>query len=298
MKKFSLLLLPFLILGAIVVGCGGGGKKTVTIGDTKVDVSGKIPSDFPSDFPQYKGASVQGSLAGKNLGGVTGTWVSWTTGDSVDKVSQYYTQQFKDGPWKSSTEGTANGSSYWMAESSDGKSTAYVMVSSSDGKTSIAAVVGPKDSSSSSSSDATSTSDSSSSSDKTPSDSSSSDSSSQPTTSSSEPLPDEVKLSSDFPSDRVPMPSGARVTSDSSFSSGGQKTSSVELYVKDKPENISEFFKTEAPKKGWENAFSSQSNGEYLLTFSTADSEGLTISIQQSDTPGYAKVSLVVSVKG
>ncbi|TAK71490.1 MAG: hypothetical protein EPO22_01160 [Dehalococcoidia bacterium] len=94
------------------------------------------------------------------------------------------------------------------------------------------------------------------------------------------------------------MPSGARVTSDSSFTSGGQQTSSLEIYVKDKAENVSEFFKTEAPKKGWENAFSSQSNGEYLLTFSTADSEGLTISIQESDTPGYAKVTLVVSVKG
>ncbi len=297
MKKIPLLLIPVLLLAAIAVGCGGGEKKTVKIGDTKVDVSGKIPSDFPGDFPKYKGANVQGAATGSQ-GGIKGTVVTWTTGDSVDKVTEYYTQQFKDGPWKSSTEGTANGSSYWMAESPDGKNTAYVMVSSSDGKTNIVAVVGPKDSSSSSSGDSTSTSGSSSSSEKTPSDSSSSDSSSQPTTSSSEPLPDEVKLSKDFPSDRVPMPSGARVTSDSSFSSGGQKTSSVELYVKDKPENVSEFFKTEAPKKGWENAFSSQSNGEYLLTFSTADSEGLTIAIQESDTPGYAKVVLTVSVKG
>ncbi len=295
MKKSLLLLLPFLILGAIAVSCGGGGKKTVKIGDTKVDVSGKIPSDFPSDFPSYKGAKVQGSLAGKSEGGITGTWVSWTTGDGADKVSEFYKNAFKDGPWKSTSEGSSGGTSFWMADSSDGKNTAYVVVSEAGGETTIAAVVGPKDSGSSSSSDSTSTSDSSSSAEDTPS-SSDSSSSSEPTK-SSEPLPDEVKLSDGFPKDRVPLPSGARVTSDSSFSSGGQKTSSIELYVKDKAENVSKFFETEAPKKGWENAFSSRSNGEYLLTFSASDSEGLTISISDSDTPGYAKVILTVSVK-
>ena len=295
MNRISLLLLPFLVIGAIAVGCGGGGKKTVDLGGgNKVSVGGGVPSDFPGDFPKYKGADVQGSATGTQ-GGIKGTVVTWTTGDSVDKVTEFYKQAFKDGPWKSSTEGTVSGSSYWSADSSDGKNTAYVMVSSADGKTNIVAVVGPKDDGSSSSSDSTSTSDSSSSSEDTP--TSDSSSSSEPTQ-SSEPLPDEVKLSSDFPSDRVPLPSGARVTSDSSFSSGGQQTSSIEVYVKDKPENVSEYFKTEAPKKGWENAFSSQSNGEYLLTFSTADSEGLTISIQESDTPDYAKVTLVVSVQG
>ena len=293
MNKISLLILPFLLVGAVAVACGGGGKKSVTIGDTKVDVSGKIPSDFPGDFPKYKGASVEGSATGSQ-GGIKGTVVTWTTGDSADKVTQYYTQAFKDGPWKSSAEGTASGSSYWSAESPDGKNQAYVMVSSASGKTSIVAVVGPKDTSSSSSSESTSTSDSSSSSESTPSDSSSSEA----TTSSSQPLPDEVNLSSDFPTDRVPFPSGARVTSDSSFSSGGMKTNAVELYVKDTPENVANFFKTEAPKHNWENAFSSQTNGQYLLTFSTSSNEALTISVEKSDTDGYAKVSLTVAVSG
>lgn len=295
MKKTLLLLVPVLVLGAIAVSCGGSDKKTVKIGDTKVDVSGKIPSDFPSDFPKYKGANVQGSATGRQLGGLTGTWVAWETGDSVDKVSEYYTNSFKDGPWKASTSGNAAGTSYWMAESEDGKNEAYVSVSDTGGKTMIAVVISPKDSSSPPSSDSTSTSDSSSSSDETP--SSDSSSSSEPTQ-SSEPLPDEVKLSKDFPSDRVPLPSGARITADSSISSGGQKINSIELYVKDTAENVSEFFKTEVPKKGWENAFSSVSNGEYLLTFSTAESEGVTISIQDSDTKGYAKATLTVSVKG
>lgn len=295
MKRISLLLLPFLVVGAIAVGCGGGSKKTVKIGDTKIDVSGKVPSDFPGDFPKYKGADVQGSATGSQ-GGVEGTVVTWTTGDSVDKVTEFYSKAFKDGPWKSNSEGTMSGTSYWTADSPDGKNTAYVMISESDGKTNIIAVVGAKEDFGGG--DATSTSDDSSSDEETPSDGSSDDGSSSEPTTTSEPLPDEVKLSDDFPKDRVPLPSGARVTSDSSFSGGGTRTSIIELYVKDKAENVNDFFETEAPKKGWENAFSSTTNGQYFLTFSSNTEDGLTISIEDSETPGYAKVVLTVAVKG
>jgi len=296
LKKIPFLLLPFLVLalGTIAVGCGGS-SKTVKIGDTKVDVSGKLPSDFPGDFPKYKGAKVQGSASGSE-GGIKGTVVTWTTGDSVDKVTEFFNGAFKDGPWKSTANGTVSGSSYWSADSADGAKSAYVMVSESSGETSIIAVVGPKDSSSSSSNDSTSTSDSSSS-DTPSSDSSSSDGSSEPTQ-ASEPLPDEVKLSDSFPTDRVPLPDGARVTADSSFSSGGMTTNSIELYVKDSPENVADYFKNEMPKHGWENAFSSTANGEWTLTFSTGDSEGLTISVTESSTSGYAQVSLTVVVSG
>ena len=293
MKKLALLLLPCLLVGAIAVACGGGGTKTVKIGDTKVDVSGKIPSDFPSDFPVYKGASVQGSVSGSQ-GGIQGTVVTWTTDDSVDKVAEFYTKEFKDGPWKSSTTGSANGGSYWMADSPDGKRVGYVMVSGDNGKTSIIATVGDKDQSGSGDSEATSSSSSSSNKTPPPSDQSSDGSSADATSSSSEPLPDEVKLSDDFPTDRVPLPSGARVTNDVSFSGGGTKTNSVEVYVKQKAADLADYFKTEAPKHDWTNAFSSTSNGEYFLTFSGGDNEALTISIQESDTPGYAKATIAV----
>ncbi len=293
MNKLALLLLPCLLVGAIVAACGGD-SKSVKIGDTKVDVSGKIPSGFPSDFPVYKGAKVQGSVTGSQ-GGITGTVVTWTSGDSVDKVAEFYTQQFKDGPWKSSTTGTANEGSYWMAESPDGKQVGYVMVTGDNGETSIIATVGDKDQSSSDGGDETPA-DSSSSEKKTPppSDQPSDESTSEATTSSSEPLPDEVKLSEDFPTDRVPLPSGARVTNDVSFSGGGTKTNSIEVYVKQTAADLADYFKTEAPKHDWTNAFSSTSNGEYFLTFSGGENEGLTISIQESDTPGYAKATIAV----
>lgn len=298
MKKIPLLLLPILVLGAIAVGCGGGGsKKTVNLpGGGQVSTSNKLPSNFPSSFPQYEGASVQGSYSGSQ-GGITGTVVSWTTGDSVDKVTQFYNDAFKSGSsWASTANGTANGSSYWVADSSDGKNTAYVGVSTASGKTMISAVVAPKESSSSSGGASTST--SSGSSDTPTSSSSDNTPSSEATTSSSEPLPTEVSLSSDFPAGRVPFPSGARVTSDSSFSSNGTKTSSVDIYVKDTASNVSDYFKNEMPRHNWTNALTSSTNGQYFLQFTGATGESLSINVQDSGTSGYAKATLVVVVSG
>lgn len=295
MKIASWLIVPFLFIGGLAVACGGG-SKTVNVPGGKVSVGGGVPSDFPSDFPQYKGATVEGSYAGKTEGGITGTYVSWTTGDSVDKVTKFYEDAFKSGSWKSTANGTTSGSSYWMADSSDGKNVAYVVVSGSSGQTSIIAVVGPNDQTpTSGSAESTSTSGSSSGSSGS---SGTTPSAGEATAAASQPLPDAVTLSSDFPTDRVPFPSGARVTSDSSFSSNGTKTNVVELYVQDTPANVANYFKNEMPKHSWTDAFSSQSNGQYLLTFSGSSNDGLTITVEQSDTPGYAKVSLSVVISG
>jgi hypothetical protein len=101
----------------------------------------------------------------------------------------------------------------------------------------------------------------------------------------------------------VPFPSGARVTSSSSFGGGGSKTYSVEIYVKDTPENVGSYFSDELPKHGWASGFSSQSNGEYVETFANqgADSsstEGVTISAADSDVSGYTKADIIVSTTG
>ncbi len=144
MRKLSLVLLAGLLMAGIAVGCGGGDSKTVKIGDTKVKVGGGVPSDFPKDFPVYKGADVQGSATGSE-GGVTGTVVTWQTGDGVDKVKDFFDKAFKDGPWKSSSTGTAGDGSFWVADSPDGKKAAYVGATKSGDKTMIIVTVGDKD---------------------------------------------------------------------------------------------------------------------------------------------------------
>ena len=286
--------LPMLVLAAaLAVACGGGSSKTVKIpGGGEVSVSDKLPDSFPSSYPVYSGAKVKGSFSGTSQG-ITGTTVTWESGDSVSKVTDYYKNAFKSGSWKSSTTGQVNDSSYWAGESSDGKQAFYLIVSKADSNTSIILTVGdkPNDSSSSDSSN-----------DSSSSDSSSSDESGSDASSSPEPakLPDEVKISKDFPADAVPFPSGARVTSSTSFGGGGSQTYSVELYVKDSPEKVSDYFGTEMPKRGWTNAFTSNSNGEFVVTFSKenadpATTEAATISASESDVKGYTKVVLLVT---
>lgn len=272
-------------------------------------MSGKLPDNFPSDYPVYGGAKVQGSYSGSTEG-INGTVVTWETGDSLDKVKSFYTDAFGKGAWKADSNGEVNDSAYWSGSSSDGKQSFYTLASTTDGKTSIIATLGDKPADSSGGSNSTSTSGgSSSNSNKTATaeaDSGSSGDSSSPDASSeksptSSPLPPEVSLAKDFPSDRVPFPSGARVTSSSSFGSGGSKTYIIQLYVKDDAETAIGYFSDEMPKHGWTNSFSSNSNGEYFVTFTAGDAsaatnDGLTVSASPADTAGYTDVSLSVSL--
>src|SRR5689334_15276542 len=102
MSKYIAILIPALLLASFTFACGGGSSKTVKIpGGGEISSSSKLPDSFPGDFPIYSGAKVQGSVSGSQ-GGVSGTTVSWQTGDSVSKVTDFYTGKFKDGPWKSS----------------------------------------------------------------------------------------------------------------------------------------------------------------------------------------------------
>jgi hypothetical protein len=251
----------------------------------------------------YKGASVKGSYTG-NSNGISGTVVTWETGDSVQKVKDFYDSALKDSSYSSTSSGDTGGSSFWAGESKDGKKAVYVMVTTENNKTSIIATVGDKPADSSSSSSGSDSS-SSSNDDKTATaeaegsgSSSSSGAEKSPTAS---PLPAEVPLAKDFPTDRVPLPSGARVTSSSSFGSGGSKTFMIEYYTKDAPDKAAEYFSTELPKHGWADSFSSNQNGEYFVTFTSSDTsassnDGVTVNASASETSGYTKVGLTVSM--
>jgi len=297
MRKLFLVLAPAMLIGLLAFGCGGD-SKSIKVGDTKIDLSNKVPSDFPKDFPVYKGADVQGSATGTEKG-ISGTVVTWQTGDDLDKVKDFYDKAFEDGPWKSSSTGSSGDGSFWIANSADGKKTAYIGTSRSGNKTAIVVTVGDNGDASSDGGDDTPTSSSSKKTATSSGDDSSSDGEDPSSDSSPEPaeLPDEANLSKDFPSDRVPFPSGSRVTSTSSFSSNGAKSYFVEVYIKDSVEHVDDYFKTELKKHGWTDAFASESDGEYFITFTgDSDKEAVTIAIAQSDTPGYAKASLSVSM--
>jgi len=297
-----LLAVPALLLVAVASACGGGSSKTVNIpGGGKVSVNtGKLPSDFPSDFPVYSGASFQGSVSGGDSSS-KGTAATWDTGDSVDKVKSYYDDQLNGtSKWKQVATTNSNGSvSFIFQDKDDSNKGGIVVISTQDNKTQILVTVGnglngsggdstPSDSSSSGGS-------SSSGSDTTP----SSSSGSATEVPSSQPLPAEATLSSDFPKDRVPFPSGARVTSASNIASGGQNMYIIEIYVKDSPDNVNDYFKNELPKHDWTSSTTSNQGGQFFQAWGSAtEGEGVIVSIEKSDTDGYAKVALTVTVAG
>ena len=77
----------------------------------------------------------------------------------------------------------------------------------------------------------------------------------------------------------MPLPSNVRVTNVSTISSGGTKSHYVEAYVKDSPENVANYFKTELPKHDWTQALTTESNGEYYATFTGSDQESVTVTV-------------------
>jgi hypothetical protein len=109
-------------------------------------------------------------------------------------------------------------------------------------------------------------------------------------------LPDEVSLPKDYPKDRAPLPSGVRLTSASSITSGGQSLYTVEFYSKDDASEISQYFKDELPKHNWSQVLASESGGESLLSYSDGDNQSVTITIGQADVAGYQKVSMLLTV--
>lgn len=298
MRRYIGLLIPVILSGAAFATACGSDSKTVSIpGGGQVSTSNKIPSDFPSDFPVYSGAKVVGSVKGSEKG-QQGFFVTWETGDPVDKVTTFFKDEFAKGPWKSESTLESNGAVILGAKK-DAKSAA-LSVSASNNKTTIVVSLGDTNSSSA----PTTSSSGSASDDETATAQAAqdaADSSSSQGSPTASPLPPEVTLPKDFPKDRAPLPSDARVTSSTSFGQGGSKTYIITFYTKSSPEVAADYFSKEMPKHGWVDSFTSNTNGEYFVTFTSgatsgSTNDGLTVTAIQSDTPGYTQVSVSVSL--
>ncbi len=300
MRRYIGLLVPLVLSGAAFATACGGDSKTVTIpGGGQVSTSNKIPSDFPSDFPVYSGAKVVGSVKGDQKG-QQGFYVTWETGDPADKVTTFFKDAFAKGPWKSESTIESNGTVILSAKK-DAKSAALT-VSAANNKTTIGVFLG--DDNSLSGTAPTKTGSGSASDNKTATAQASRDapdSSSSQGSPTASPLPPEVTLPKDFPKDRAPLPSDARVTSSTSFGQGGSKSYIITYYTKSTPEAAADYFSKEMPKHGWVDSFTSNTNGEYFVTFTSAatsgsTNDGLTVTAMKSDTPGYTQVSVSVSL--
>ncbi len=309
MRKFTLLTtIPVFLLAGLIVACGGDGKKTVDVpGGGEITVSDDLPDNFPDDLPKYDGAKVLGSVTGESEG-QEGTLVTFETDDDIDDVEAFYESELEDKGWKSVSTGSFGGAGQFVVTKGD--TAASVFISEVNDKVTILITYGSKadlglddssdsgdDSSSDDSGDDSSSDDSG---DDSSSDDSSDDSSSDDSgDSGSAELPDEVDLDDEYPKDEIPLPDGARVTSSSSITAGGQRTFYVELYVKKSVDDLETFYKDKLEGAGYENSFSTTSDGELFLSYTSASDAssiaGVTVNIGPSDVEGYSKVSLSIT---
>lgn len=87
------------------------GKMTFTDSKTgaKVNIgSGEVPDTFPKDFPLYPGAKVTSSLSGAQTGEGSGFWLTLSTADALDKVSDFYKKELADKGWTTQSSFSAN----------------------------------------------------------------------------------------------------------------------------------------------------------------------------------------------
>lgn len=305
MRKFwltGLIAVAVLVVGGLSAACGGDDDKTIDIpGGGEISTGGDIPDSFPDDFPVYDGADELGGSSFEQDGDEAVNGI-WETDDSLEDVAAFYESELEDGDWIS--DGTFNSSgttTISFVNEGAGKS-GGILLAEADGKTTITVTI-IDDASASSGGDGSGddgSSDDGSSDDGSSDDGSSDDGSSDGGSSGSAELPDEANLEDDYPEDEIPLPDDARVTSSSSFSSGGMSSIFVTLYVKQSVDDLETYYNDTFAAAGYEDSFSSSSDGEIFLTFAKnqddpATAASATVNIRPSDVDGYAQVDLSIN---
>jgi hypothetical protein len=286
-NRLAAMTIAFAVLLLTAGACGGGDDKTIDVGNgDEVTVSDDLPDEFPDDFPVYDGADLQGAVRGEQ-DGVEGIVATWTTGDDLDDVTNFYEDAFENGAWASVTNGAAGGSTYWAVEENDGDKVGYVAVSGGDEVTIIATVgddpnaqADPGDTGDGATDPSTDGGDS----------SGDEASDSGDGTDVSADLPDEVDLPEGFPSDLVPLPDSARVTTAQSYSADGTDTFLVGFHTKDTAQEVGDYYKRELEGKGFTQSLqTSDANGVYAAYAENADGTGtiVVISVNAGSIEGY-----------
>jgi hypothetical protein len=288
--KRLLLMVGLLSLLAAATACGGGGKEVTLPGDggnVKITTGGELPSDFPSDFPIFKDANLVGTVKGEQEG-QSGYFATWDTDASVKEVTDFYKEALDKDPWKSSGVFTSDQGTVISFTRTDNENFGgAVTIASSDGKTQFVVFMGEGGG-------------------QAPSAESTAEE--QPTpegeatpeavqTPAQAELPEEVALPDDYPSDVAPIPSGARVTQASSFTSEGQTNFAVTLLTTDDPASLADFYSSEVPGDGWSETSRLSSNEEVYLSYENQAQGGqLVVSIApSSDYEGYTEVTIILT---
>lgn len=122
----------------------GGDKVTITGegGKVAIETGGDLPDSFPKDFPVYPGAKLVNSFSAKGEEG-DGVSVVWETGDSFDKVTDFYKKKLQEDGWK--VESTFEQKDSFTSSFKKGEVGGFIGVTVGDGgKVTISVTIGVK----------------------------------------------------------------------------------------------------------------------------------------------------------
>jgi hypothetical protein len=252
----------------------------------KVTTGGELPSNFPEDFPIFEGANLTGTVTGEQ-GGQSGYFATWETDSSLQDVTDFYKQALDKDPWKSSGVFTSGEGTVITFARADNENFGGGVTISGDGKTQIVVFLG-EGAGEAPAAEATTEEQPTPAEEATPSEE-------QP--SGQAELPNEVALPSDYPADVAPIPSGARVTQASSYTTEGKTSFAVNYLTKEDAESIADFYDSKVPGNGWSQSSRMSSNGEIYLTYENqAEGGQLVLSVSpSSDYEGYTEVTVVLT---
>jgi len=288
--KRLLFIIGLLSLLAVAPACGGGGGKEVTLpgegGNVKITTGGELPKEFPNDFPIFKGANLTGTVAGEQEG-KTGYVATWETDASTQEVTDFYKEALDKDPWKTAGVFTSSNGALISISRDDNENFGGAVTISGDGKTQVAVFVG-EGAGQAPSGEATTEEQPTPEKKATP---------KEAQTPAQAELPEEVSLPSGYPSDVAPIPSGARVTDASSYTSEGKTSFAVSYLTKEDPQSVADFYSSKVPGNGWSESSRMSANGEFYLTYENQANGGeLVVSVApSSDYEGYTEVTLVLT---
>lgn len=140
------------IAGRLLSGISGknvkvdnqGDKVTLTGegGEVSFEAGGDLPESFPKDFPVYPGARLVNSFSAEGEEG-DGVSVVWESGDSFDKVSDFYRKKLQEDGWK--VESTFEQKDSFTSSFKKGEVGGFIGVTIGDeGKVTVSVTIGIK----------------------------------------------------------------------------------------------------------------------------------------------------------
>ena len=134
-------LLMHALPGGVNMQRGMDGSATYSNSQGSVTVgANKMPDNWPSDAPTYTNAQIQSAVSSNPQTGQAGSAVVFTTSDSAQTVTDFYTKTLAADGWKVE-QTVSSGASSAITATKDTRNFGVYIVDSGDGKVTVTASV-------------------------------------------------------------------------------------------------------------------------------------------------------------